>query len=88
MSEKNNDKKDKKSLPYNVEDALKVADDIINLGNEKKYNIGAFVHGMVFALEYAQHTYKIPQQQIANIRRGCKKYFKEIDGQKQGEQEK
>jgi len=68
--------------PYKIEDALKVADDIFNLSKEKKYNFGAFVHGLIFADEYLQFNYKIPPQQIADIRRGCRRYFKEIENAK------
>jgi len=64
---------------YTVEDAINVADDIFKMGQEKKYNLGAFIHGLVFAQEYAQHMYKIPQQQMAIIKRDCRKYFKEIN---------
>jgi len=62
--------------PYTVEDAIKVANDIFNLSKEKKYNLGAFIHGLIFALEYAQNSFKIPQQQVAIIKRDCRKYFK------------
>ena len=68
-----------KSGSYTIGDAIKIADDIFKLSKENKYNLGAFIHGLVFAIEYAQHSYKIPQQQIAMIRRGCRKYFKEIE---------
>ena len=67
------------STPYTVEDAIKVADEIFKLSKEKKYNLGAFIHGLVFALEYAQHSFKIPQQQVAIIKRDCRKYFKAIE---------
>ena len=67
----------KESLPYAIEDALKITDDIFKLSKEKKYNVGAFVHGLTFALEYVQVSYNIPQQQIANIKRDCRRYFKE-----------
>jgi hypothetical protein len=63
---------------YTVEDAIKIADDIFKMGQDKKYNIGAFIHGLIFAQEYAQHMYKIPQQQIAMIKRDCHNYFKEV----------
>jgi hypothetical protein len=65
--------------PYTIDDALKIADDVFKLSQEKKYNLGAFVHGLTFALEYIQYNYKIPQQQVAGIRRGCRKYFKQIE---------
>ena len=78
MAEKNKPSS-KKSSSYTVGDAIKIADDIMKLGKDKKYNLGAFIHGMVFALEYAQFSYKVPQQQIAGIKRDCRKYFKEIE---------
>ena len=77
------DEKEKSKTSYTVDDALKIADDIFKLSKENKYNVGAFIHGMVFALEYAQHSYKTPQQQMAIIKRDCRKYFKEIDNIKQ-----
>lgn len=76
---KKTDNKEKNKTSYTVEDALKIADDIFNMGKEKKYNIGAFVHGLLFAQEYVLHTYKIPQQQIAIIKRDCHKYFKGME---------
>ncbi|UCF12485.1 MAG: hypothetical protein JSW06_10695 [Thermoplasmatales archaeon] len=69
----------KESLPYKIEDAMKITDEIFKLSKEKEYNVGAFVHGLIFALEYAQFSYKIPQQQIAVIKRDCRRYFKEMD---------
>jgi len=78
MAHKNKTNKNASSTAYTVGDAIKVADDIFKLGKEKKYNVGAFVHGMIFALEYAQHSYKIPHQQMALIKRDCRKYFKDI----------
>lgn len=72
----------KGKAPYTIEDALKVADDIFNLNKEKKYDFGAFAHGLIFASEYLQFSYKIPPKQIAEIRRGCRKYFKEIENVK------
>jgi hypothetical protein len=79
MAHKKKTNKKAPSTPYTVGDAIKIADDIFKLSKEKKYNLGAFVHGMIFAIEYAQHSYKIPQQQMALIKRDCHKYFKEID---------
>ncbi len=67
---------------YTVGDAVKVADDIFKLSKENEYNLGAFIHGMIFALEYAQQSYKIPNQQMALIKRDCRKYFKDIDSTK------
>ncbi len=78
MSNKNKTKPKKESTSYTVEDAMKITDDIFKLSKEKKYNLGAFVHGLVFALEYAQFSYKIPQQQIADIKRDCRRYFSAV----------
>ena len=66
-------------MPYTIEDALKITDEIFKLSKENKYNVGAFVHGLIFALEYAQFSFNIPQQQIAGIKRDCRQYFKNID---------
>jgi hypothetical protein len=78
MSNKENDinKKIPKKSTYSVEDAIKVADDVLKLGQEKKYNIGAFIHGLIFAQEYTLQSFNIPQQQIAIIKRDCRKYFR------------
>lgn len=67
---------------YTIEDVIKIADDIFKMGQDKKYNIGAFIHGLIFAQEYSQQIYQIPQQQIAMIKRDCRKYFKEINPRK------
>ena len=77
MAHKKKINQEKKSLPYTIEDALKITDDIFKLSKERKYNVGAFVHGLVFALEYVQVSYNVPQQQIATIKRDCRRYFKE-----------
>jgi hypothetical protein len=79
MAHKKKMNQKKESLPYKIEDAMKITDEIFKLSKEKKYNVGAFVHGLIFALEYAQFSYDIPQQQIAVIKRDCRRYFKEMD---------
>lgn len=40
--------------------------------------MGAFVHGLVFALELAQQSFHIPPQQLAEIKRDCRRYVDEI----------
>jgi hypothetical protein len=80
MAHKKKLNEEKKSMPYTIEDALKITDDIFKLSKDNKYNVGAFVHGLIFALEYAQFSFNIPQQQIAGIKRDCRSYFKNIDG--------
>jgi len=70
------------STPYKFEDAMKITDDVFQLSKEKNYHPGAFIHGLIFALEYAQFSYNVPQQQLATIKRDCRKYIKEIANQK------
>jgi len=82
MAEETKDNQKVENTSYTMKDAIKIADDIFNLSKEKKYNLGAFVHGMIFAIEYAQYSYKIPPQQMAIIKRDCRRYFKEIDNLK------
>ncbi|MFW6149291.1 MAG: hypothetical protein ACOC6D_05495 [Atribacterota bacterium] len=79
MAHKKKMNQKKESLPYTIEDVLKITDEIFKLSKEKDYDLGAFVHGLIFALEYAQFSYDIPQQQIAGIKRDCRRYFKEMD---------
>ena len=73
---------EKKDKSYTFEDAIKIADEIMKMGKDSKYNLGAFIHGLIFAQEYAIYSYKVPQQQIAIIKRDCHKYFKNISNQK------
>jgi len=63
---------------YTFEDAMKVADDIFHLLKDKDYHPGAFVHGLVFALETAQQSYNISQKQLAEVKRGTRKYLQEV----------
>lgn len=78
---KNNTEEPKKSS-YTIQDALKIADEILKLSRDKKYNLGAFIHGLIFASEYVQFGYRIPPKQVADIRRGCRKYFQELQNVK------
>lgn len=77
------EKKDKggkeKAGQYTMKDVTKVTEDIFNMSKEKEYNPGAFVHGLIFAVEYAQYAYKIPQQQIAKIRSNCRRFLEEAE---------
>ena len=82
MTEKK-EKEVKSKATYTVEDAIKIADEILKMGQEKKYNVGAFIHGLIFAEEYTLHSFNIPQQQIATLKRDCRKYFKHIDKNKE-----
>ena len=74
----NKEQNNSRATQYSIDEVLKVTNDIFNLNKEKNYNPGAFVHGLVFALEVSQQNFKIPQQQMAQIKRGCRKYFSEI----------
>ena len=83
MADKTKDTQKVETPSYTVGEAIKIADDIFKLSKEKKYNLGAFVHGIIFSLEYVQHSYRISQQQMALIKRDCRKYFKDIESVKQ-----
>jgi len=78
MIEETVQKDKKQSNAYTFEDAMKVADDIFQLSKDKKYHIGAFVHGLIFALEATQQSYKIPPKQIAEVKRGARKYLQQL----------
>lgn len=82
MAHKRKINQKKESVPYTIGDAMKITDDVFKLSKENNYHPGAFVHGLVFALEYAQFSYNIPQQQIATIKRDCRKYIKDIASQR------
>jgi len=82
MVDKNMEDKKSKKSSYTIGDAVQIADDIFKLSKEKEYNVGAFVHGLIFALEYAQISYQIPNQQLANIKRDSRKYLKQINNTK------
>jgi hypothetical protein len=70
--------KPKKQGTYTIRDAMQVADDILDLSREKQYAIGAFVHGQIFALEFTTVAYGVPAQQVAEIKRDCRKYITEM----------
>ena len=78
MAHKRKTTQEKHSSSYTIQDAMKITDEIFALSKENEYHPGAFVHGLIFALEYAQLSYNIPQQQLANIKRDCRKYLKEM----------
>ena len=63
---------------YNFDDALHISEDLMNLFKEKAYNPGAFVHGLLFTLEFATQTYQIPQQQLAGVKRDCRRYVQAL----------
>jgi len=79
MAHKKKPTPEKRAAPYTIEDAMKITNDIFELSKEKKYHPGALVHGLIFALEFAQMSYKIPHQQIAGIKRDCRRYFKQME---------
>jgi hypothetical protein len=84
MAEKKNEpsKHDhSKSTSYTMSDVFKITDELFQLSKEKEYHPGAFVHGLVFALEFAQQSYNIPQQQLAEIKRDCRRTVGEIVSQ-------
>lgn len=63
---------------YSMNEVFKITDELFTLSKEREYPFGAFVHGLIFALEFAQQTYQIPPQQLAEIKRNCRRYVEEI----------
>jgi hypothetical protein len=73
-----NDTSKKPQSSYTMSEVFKITDDLFQLSKDKEYPLGAFVHGMIFALEFAQQSYHIPPQQLAEIKRDCRRYVDEI----------
>ncbi|PNX53302.1 MAG: hypothetical protein BV458_05120 [Thermoplasmata archaeon M9B2D] len=63
---------------YTINEVFKITDDFFHLVKEKEYPIGAFVHGLILTLELTQKSYQIPPQQLAEIKRDCRRYVEEI----------
>jgi hypothetical protein len=79
MTDKGKNNKEQSNKQYTYEDAMKVADDIFKLSKDKSYHPGAFIHGLVFALEATQQSYKIPPKQIAEVKRSTRKYLQQVE---------
>jgi hypothetical protein len=77
---------EKKATAYTFEDAMKIADDIFALQKENEYNPGAFVHGLIVALEATQQSYDIPPKKIAEVKRGVRKYIQQVSAISQQKQ--
>jgi hypothetical protein len=83
MTEKENETSKNKASKspgssYTLSEVFKITDDLFQLSKDKEYPLGAFVHGLIFALEFAQQSYRIPPQQLAEIKRDCRRYVDEI----------
>lgn len=79
MNHREKHKEPESNNQYTYEDAMKVADDIFKLSKDNEYHPGAFVHGLVFALEATQQSYKIPPKQIAEVKRSTRKYLQQVE---------
>ena len=78
MAEKKNKPPKQQASTYTISDVFKITDELFKLSKENKYPPGAFVHGLIFTLEFAQQSYNIPQQHLAEIKRDCRRYVQEI----------
>jgi len=63
---------------YTMHEVIKITDDLFALSKEREYPLGAFIHGLIFALEFAQQSYQIPPQHLAEIKRDCRRYVDEL----------
>jgi hypothetical protein len=73
-----NDAEQSPKKTYTMNEVFKITDDLFTLSKEREYPLGAFIHGLIFALEFAQQSYQIPPQQLAEIKRDCRRYVDEI----------
>lgn len=83
MAEKKNEIKQEKPTKsseesYTINDVFKITDELFQLSKDKQYPIGAFIHGLIFTLEFIEKTYNIPPQKLAEIKRDCRKYANEM----------
>ncbi len=78
MEQKNQTEEQKQNTPYTFQDAMNIADDIFALQKENEYDPGAFVHGLIIALEATQQSYQIPPKKIAEVKRGVRQYIKQV----------
>jgi hypothetical protein len=76
--EAKNESEKKPQTSYTMNEVFKITDDLFTLSKEREYPLGAFVHGLIFALEFASQSYHIPPQQLAEIKRDCRRYVDEI----------
>ena len=70
-----------KNNAYSMKDAMQIAEDIFNLSKEKTYHPGAFIHGLIIVLEATQQTYQIPPKELAEVKRGVRRYLSEVSSQ-------
>ena len=73
------DQQEKEKSHYTFEDAMKIADDIFQMQKDKEYHPGAFIHGLILTLEATQQSYRIPPQQMAEVKRSARRYIQEIN---------
>ena len=63
---------------YTINEVFHITDDLLQFSKEKKYPIGAFIHGLVLTLELTQKIYNIPPQNLADVKRDCQHYADEF----------
>ena len=78
MPEKEKQPPQQKPITYTIRDVMAITDELFKLQKEKQYHLGPFVHGLIFALEVAQQSYQIPPQQLAEIKRDCRRTVQEL----------
>lgn len=62
---------------YQIDDVLKISQEIFGICKKNNYYLEPFIYALLFCVEALQLSYNIPQQELADIRRKCRKYLKE-----------
>jgi len=88
MAQKKQTETQKQKTPYTFQDAMHIADDIFALQKDHEYDPGAFVHGLIIALEATQQSYQIPPKKIAEVKRGVRQYIQQVSEVTAQEQKK
>ena len=68
---------EKKPTVYQTDDVLKISQEIFKICKENNYHLESFTCALLFCVEALQLSYNIPQQEIAEMKRKCRKYLKE-----------
>jgi 5-bromo-4-chloroindolyl phosphate hydrolysis protein len=62
---------------YQIDDVLNISQEIFSICKQNNYDLESFMYALLFCVEALQLSYTIPQQELAEIKRKCRKYLKE-----------
>ena len=61
-----------------MQDVVNISNEIFDFVKERDYELSPLIHSLIFMLEAVTQSYNVPNQQIARIRRVCRKYITEM----------